>query len=194
MRKPLALTTIAVLSLALVACGKSTPTEVAPSRTPHSTVSASPTAPTPAKEAEPSRTRPLAALTDSNILAYCPDVAAVHFDGKADEVTKATICTSVPSGSGTTESASWVNFGMDALLSAYGASNEKITSDPCTKVAKDPMIVWLTGADGNIYPVYAPVDRCGYPSAGAVAAYQAAGLQILYEADLDANGKPIGPG
>ena len=193
MRKPLALVTIAVLSLALVACGKTAPTKIAPSSTPTPTASPSPSAPPPAKEAQPSRTRPLVALTDPDILAYCPDDAAVHFDGKADQVTKVVICTSVPSSTGTTESASWVNYGVDALLSAYGAANAKVTKDPCVRVAKDPLVIWLTGADDTIYPVYAPVDPCGYPSADAVAAYQAAGLQILYEADLDANGKPIAP-
>jgi hypothetical protein len=41
--------------------------------------------------------------------------------------------------------------------------------------------------------VYAPVDHCGYPSANAEAAYQAAGLQILWEADFDLNGNPVTP-
>lgn len=193
MRKPLALVTIAVISLALVACGKAAPSKVSSGPSPKPTISSTPSPPPPAKEAQPSRTRPLVPLTDPDILAYCPDEPAVHFDGKTKEVAKATICTSVTSATGTTESASWVNFGLDALLSAYGAENAKVTQEPCTRVAKDPLIVWLTDNAGKIYPVYAPVDRCGYPSAAAVDAYQAAGLQILYEADLDANGNPVAP-
>ncbi len=133
-------------------------------------------------------------VTDQASLAYCPDLPAVHFDGKAANVTKATICTSVPSSnSGTTESASWVNFGLDALLSAYGAPNQPVTEESCTRVATDPLLVWLTTTEGTLYPVYAPVDKCGYPSAAAIDAYQSAGLQILYEADLDANGQPVNP-
>lgn len=194
MRKPLALMTIAVLSLALSACGGSGPAKVKPSSTPQPTASAIPSATPTAKLAQPSRTRPLVALTDQAILAYCPDLPAVHFDGKAANVTKATICTSVPSSnSGTMESASWVNFGLDALLSAYGAPNQPVTKESCTRVTKDPLLVWLTTTEGTLYPVYAPVDKCGYPSAAAIDAYQSAGLQILYEADLDANGQPVNP-
>ncbi|WP_349897135.1 hypothetical protein [Parafrigoribacterium soli] len=193
MRKPLALVTIAVISLALVACGTSAPPKAAPSSSPTPTASATPSAPPPAKQAQPTRTRPLPLLTDPDILAYCPDEPAVHFDGKASDVTKILVCTSVPSANGTTESASLVNFGADALLSAYSAADAKVTKDPCVRVARDPLLIWITRSDGATHPVYAPVDPCGYPSSAAVAAYQALGLQILWEADLDANGTPVSP-
>lgn len=192
MRKPLALVTIAALSLVLSACGGPGPAPAKPSPTPRATASVTPSATPAAKLAQPSRTRPLVPFTDPAILAYCPDAPAVHFDGKAADITKATICTSVTSATGRAESASWVNFGLDALLSAYAKSNQPITKDSCTRVAKDPLIVWLTSTDGTLYPVYAPVDGCGYPGVDAVSAYQSAGLQILYEADFDANGQPVG--
>lgn len=193
MRKPLALLAIVMLGLSLAACSATTPTKVKTSSTPSPVASATPSAAPVAKEAQPTRTKPLAALTDPDILAYCPDVDAVHLDGKASDITKIVVCTSVTSATGTTESASSVNYGSEALLSAYGAANAKVTKDTCTRVAKDPLLIWLTSADGTIHPVYAPVDPCGYPSADAVAAYQAAGLQILWEADLDANGNPTHP-
>lgn len=193
MRKPLALVTIAALSIVLSACGGSGPAAVKPSQAPRPAASATPSATPSAKLAQPSRTRPLVSFNDTAILAYCPDVPAVHFDGKAAAIEKATICTSVPTTSGTKESASWVNFGLDALLSAYGEPNQPITREQCIRVAKDPLIVWLTTTDGTIYPVYAPVDACGYPSSAAIDAYQSAGLQILYEADFDADGNPVDP-
>lgn len=180
MRKPLALMTIAVLSLALSACGGSGPTKVKPSSTPRPTASVTPGTTPAVKLAQPSRTRPLVVLTNPDILAYCPDLPAVHFDGKTGTIAKATICTSVPSDTGATESASLVNFGLDALLSAYGEPNQPVSKDSCIRVATDPLIVWLTSTDGTLYPVYAPVDHCGYPSKDAVAAYQSVGLQILY--------------
>jgi hypothetical protein len=191
MRKPLALVTIAALSIVLSACGGSSPTAVKPSQTPRPTASATPSATPTAKLAQPSRTRPLVSFTDPAILGYCPDEPAVHFDGKAAAIEKATICTSVPTASGTTESASWVNFGLDALLSAYGEPNQPITREQCIRVATDPLIVWLTTTKGTIYPVYAPVDGCGYPSPGAIDAYKSTGLQILNEAAFDSNGNPV---
>lgn len=193
MRKPLALVTIAALSLVLSACGGTDAGPVKQSPTPRPSASATPSATPVVKLAQPSRTRPLTPFTDQAILAYCPDVPAVHFDGKAADITKATICTSVTSATGSTESASWVNFGLDALLSAYGEPNQPIAKGSCIRVAKDPLIVWLTDADGTLYPVYAPVDGCGYPSSAATDAYQSAGLQVLYEADFDSNGNPVGP-
>jgi hypothetical protein len=180
MRKSLALLSIVLLSLSLAACSSTTPDKAKPSPTPTPTASATPSAAPVAEEAQPSRTKPLVALTDPKILTYCPDLAAVHFDGKASKVTKIVICTSVTSATGTTESASSVNYGSEALLSAYGAANARKTQDSCIRVAKDPLLIWLTGADGTIYPVYAPVDPCGFPSADAVAAYLAAGLQLLW--------------
>lgn len=193
MRKPLALVTIAALSLVLSACGGTGAGPVKQSPSPRSSASATPSTTPAVKLAQPSRTRPLAPFADQAILAYCPDVPAVHFDGKAADIAKATVCTSVASATGRTESASWVNFGLDALLSAYGEPNQPIAKSSCTRVAKDPLIVWLTGTDGTLYPVYAPVDGCGYPSPDAIDAYQSAGLQVLYEADFDSNGNPVDP-
>ena len=191
MRKPLALMTIVALGIVLSACGGSSPSAVKPTQTPRPTASATPSATPAAKLAQPSRTRPLVSFESEKILGYCPDVPAVHFDGKAAAIEKARVCTSVSSASGTTESASWVNFGLDALLSAYGEPNQPLSKDPCIRVAKDPLIVWLTTTKGTVYPVYAPVDGCGYPSPAAIDAYSSTGLQILYEADFDANGNPI---
>ncbi|HXD62650.1 MAG TPA: hypothetical protein VN619_12085 [Lacisediminihabitans sp.] len=193
MRKPLVLVTMAVLSLALVGCGTSAPSKAKPSSSPTPTASATPSAPPPAKQAQPTRTRPLPLITSERILKYCPDMPAVHFDGTSSEVAKVDICTSVASATGTTETANWVNFGQEALLSAYAAPNATVTQEPCVRTAKDPLIVWITDTAGKVYPVYAPVDRCGYPSDDAVAAYRATGLQILDEVDLDANGNPVGP-
>jgi len=194
MRKPFAYLAIAILGLSLTACGSAKPAP-SPSTTPDRTPTVSPTPSTTpvAKQASPTRTTPLAALTDSDILGYCPDTPAVHFDGKARDVTKIRVCTSVTSANGIAETASDVNYGQEALLSAYGAPNALLTKDSCVRVAKDPLIIWLTLKDGTIQPVYAPVDHCGYPSANAEAAYQAAGLQILWEADFDPNGNPVTP-
>ena len=193
MRTPFALLAIVILGVSLAGCSAAAPAKTTTASTPASTASATPSAAPVAKEAQPSRTRPLIALTASKILTYCPDEPAVHFDGKTSDVTKVDICTSTSSATGTTETASWVNFGQDALLSAYGTANAKVTNSPCVRTAKDPLIIWLTNTAGKIYPVYAPVDSCGYPSVDAVAAYRAAGLQILDEADLDADGNPTNP-
>jgi hypothetical protein len=191
MRKPLVVVTIVLLSLSLAACTKPTTSAIAP----HSakpTPSATPKA-TPAPAiAAPASVTPLVQLTDPDILTYCPAIPAVHLEVKANTITKADICTSAPSPSGgTTESASVVNFGLDALLSAYGKANDTVTAN-CTSQALDPLIVWLTDSTGKVFSVYAPVDGCGFPSAEAADAYQSAGLQILYSADLDANGQPTG--
>ncbi len=194
MRKPLRYLVLVVLGLSLAACSttkQDAVTTTAPRSTPMA--SATPSSAAAAKEATPSRTIPLVPLTDSNILGYCPNIPAVHFDGKTDDVTKVTICTSITSATGRTESANWVNFGQDALLSAYSETNAQVTPDSCIRTAKDPLLIWLTRKDGTIYPVYAPVDACGYPNADSVAAYNATGQQILYEADLDANGNPTTP-
>jgi hypothetical protein len=195
MRKPFAYLAIAILGLSLTACGSAKPTQGPTTTTPGHTPSASSTPSTApaAKQATPTRTTPLAALTDPDILGYCPDTPAVHFDGAANEVTKIRVCTSVTSADGIAETAYDVNYGQEALLSAYGAPNALLTKDSCVRVAKDPLIIWLTLKDGTIHPVYAPVDHCGYPSANAEAAYQAAGLQILWEADFDLNGNPVTP-
>jgi hypothetical protein len=190
MRKPLALLAVVVLSLTLAACS-ATPAKSHGTHKPTPTPSASASHAPAAVLAKPLSTKPLTPLTNADILAYCPDVDAVHFDGKLTDVTKVTVCTSTVAGSGHTESASWVNFGDDQLLTAYTAPNAKVTTSGCSKVALDPLIVWLTKADGTIYSVYAPVDGCGFPTDAAAAAYQAAGLQVLYEVTLDANGTPI---
>ncbi|MHB1171739.1 MAG: hypothetical protein ACYCZY_04455 [Lacisediminihabitans sp.] len=194
MRKPLALLTIAALSLALAACSTTTGPG-APTRAPTQSASSTPTTTPTAREARPALTKPLVPLTDTHILSYCPDVAAVHFEGLANQVTHASMCTSTPDPStkGTTESAYWVNFGLDQLLAAYSVPNATASTGACASIGKDPFIVWLTGADGVIHAVYAPVDGCGLPTDAATAAYRAVGLQVLYEVTLDANGKPVTP-
>src|SRR6185312_12239636 len=101
MRKPFAYLAIAILGLSLTACGSAKPAQ-GPTTTPDHTPSASPTPSTApaAKQATPTRTTPLAALTDPDILGYCPDTPATHFDGAANEVTKIRVCTSVTSADG----------------------------------------------------------------------------------------------
>jgi hypothetical protein len=192
MRKPLVVLTIVLLSLSLAACAKTSTGAIA-HHSPKPTPSATPKATVAPVTAKPASVSPLVPLTDPDILAYCPAVPAVHLDVKADTITKADICTSVPSATGgTTESASVVNFGLDALLSAYGKPNQTVTANCSTQAALDPLIVWLTDTSGKVFSVYAPVDGCGLPNGDAADAYQSAGLQILYSADLDANGQPTG--
>jgi hypothetical protein len=191
MRKPLVVVTIVLLSISLAACAKTSTGAIA-HHSPKPTPSATPQATVAPVAAKPASVTPLVPLTDPDILTYCPAIPAVHLDVKADTITKADICTSVPSASGgTTESASVVNFGLDALLSAYGQPNQTVTGN-CTTQALDPLIVWLTDTTGKVFSVYAPVDGCGFPTSDAADAYQSAGLQILYSADLDANGQPTG--
>jgi hypothetical protein len=192
MRKPLIITTIVLLSLSLAACAKTTTSAIA-THSPKPTPSVTQKATAAPVVAKPASVTPLVPLTNPDILTYCPAVPAIHLDVKVNTITKADICTSVPSSSGgTTESASVVNFGLDALLSAYGKPNQTATGN-CSSQALDPLIVWLTDSTGKIFSVYAPVDGCGFPTSDAANAYQSAGLQILYSADLDANGKPTGP-
>jgi hypothetical protein len=193
MRKALVVVTIVLLSLSLAACAKPTTSAIAPHHSAKPTPSATPPKATHAPViATPASVTPLVQLTDPDILTYCPAIPAVHLEVKADTIAKADICTSVPTPSGgTTESASVVNFGLDALLSAYGKPNDTVTGN-CTSQALDPLIVWLTDSAGKVFSVYAPVDGCGLPSAEAADAYQSAGLQILYSAELDANGQPTG--
>jgi hypothetical protein len=190
MRKPLVVVTIVLLSLSLTACAKPTTSAIAP-HSPKPAPSETPKATSTPAMATPASVTPLVPLTDPDILGYCPAIPAVHFDVKADTITKADICTSVPTPTGTTESASVVNFGLDALLSAYGRPNDTVTGN-CSSQPLDPLIVWLTDSNGKVFSVYAPVNGCGLPTAEAADAYQSAGLQILYSADLDANGQPTG--
>jgi hypothetical protein len=192
MRKPLVVVTIVLLGLSLAACAAKPTTSAIAHHSAKPTPSATPKA-TPAPViATPTSVTPLVPLTDPDILTYCPAIPAVHLEVKADTITKADICTSVPSPSGgTTESASVVNFGLDALLSAYGRPNDTVTGN-CSGQELDPLIVWLTDSTGKVFSVYAPVNGCGSPSAEAADAYQSAGLQILFSADLDASGQPTG--
>jgi hypothetical protein len=190
MRKPLALLTIAALSLVLVGCS-STPEKATGSHTPKAKPSASPSTTPTVALAKPASTTPLTALKSAEILGYCPAIDAVHFQGKPADVSHASICGSEPVTGGTTESAYDVNFGLEQLLTAYSAPNETVKTSGCSKVALDPLIVWLTKPDGTIYAVYAPVTGCGSPTDAAAAAYAAVGKQILYQLSVDANGNPL---
>lgn len=147
--------------------------------------------------AKPAVTRLLVPLTSPEVLAYCPDIEAVHLadvDVDAGSIETVTVCTTeeVRSGESTTataviERASRVDTGTDLLLEAYRAPNAPKTSGACIELAADPLLVWIETPTG-LRAVYAPVDKCGFPSSAAAEAYAEVGLTTLAEVELPIDG------
>jgi hypothetical protein len=125
---------------------------------------------------------PLVPATHAHVQLQCPLVSAVHYDPDAiplDEVTGVYVCTTAPyadAPDGTPQIQEFVDrvAGSDipGLLRAYAVADAERPDDvACTLQLADPLIVWIHHADERITPVYAPTDRCGFPTAEAAAVY-----------------------
>ena len=193
MFRPAAAVAVLAIALALAGCG-------APG---------TPGTPSPEPTAEPALTRPLFPLSAPEVLEYCPDIAAVHFDGDVDAVIEVYVCTaddilstddstdnSTDGATGdiipSVQRASRVTRGAEELLDAYSQPNAPKTTGACIELAADPLIVWLKTADG-ITPVYAPVDECGFPADDPSEAFLAVQLEALVEIRLGGVVPPVDP-
>ncbi len=67
--------------------------------------------------------------------------------------------------------------GLDRLLAEYREPDASRTDGPCTLELPNPRIVWLHGRD--VVAVRAPVDECGTPTRGAVAAYDSLTTRVV---------------
>jgi hypothetical protein len=147
--------------------------------------------PTPTGRATPFSVAPAAPLVVPAVLEYCPLESAVHFDGYLLPVDEVFICRADGShGSdgvstfGPWESASSVAHAA-ALLAAYRVADARTTDARCIRSFHDPLIVWVHH-NGVTTAYYAPVDRCGYPSAAATSAYEKARRTVLIDVDRGA--------
>ncbi|CAD5996215.1 hypothetical protein [Agreia sp. COWG] len=141
---------------------------------------------------QPTTTMPLMQFPDSAELgAWCPlDTPAVHLHQLDVEVTGAVVCTSALGTDGAaTITVNTVEAGLDALLDAYAAPNAPIDDTiACTAQLKDPLLVWLSYPGERAYPVYAPVDACGFPTADAESAFTS--LTLTPAASFGLDGAP----
>ena len=133
--------------------------------------------------------RPLVPLVSGEALEYCPDVGAGHLDGPTDAVEATYICSArvvdtEPDGKVITQETVERVADPAALFEAYAADDEEPTDGMCTMQVEDPLVVWLDLGD-EVVAVRAPVDGCGFPTADAKAAYEAADRTLVLEAGGD---------
>lgn len=181
-----ALTTLVVglglAALALSGCasgGTATPT-------PTYTVTPAPTEEPSDGIARPSSITPLEQFVPTiEVNDYCPlDPQAVHLHQLERTVEAAYLCTSKLSATdgSLTTTISQVDGGLDELVAAYSVPSEAIVPDGmCTLQIEDPLLVWVIYPGQRIYPVYAPVNACGFPLDEARAAYAALTLTTVGE-------------
>jgi hypothetical protein len=144
--------------------------------------------PTPTGLAHPDSVAPLVPLISAQVVEYCPVEDAAHYSGYPLPVDEVYICrgdgskgTDGISTYGPWESAYRI---MDpiALLTAYRKPDAQANGRHCGPFPADPLIIWVHHA-GVTKAYYAPVDRCGVPSASSAAAYQNAKRVLLVEVD-----------
>jgi hypothetical protein len=124
---------------------------------------------------------------------YCPlDVPPAHLHQSADLVTGATVCGTKFDDdqlSTSTTTVSAVTGGLPELLEAYSVPNAPVEEGVmCTLQLEDPALVWVTYPGERSYPIYAPVDKCGFPTPEAAAAYSALTLQPIMSFTKNADG------
>lgn len=145
--------------------------------------------PDPLPRAEPVITQPLEPLTAPEVLEYCPQEDAVHFDGVVDTIDEVYSCSAEVSGQGVrVERVERITEWRDELLTLYSEPNEFATADACIQLVPDPLILWLHRGD-EVTPVYAPVDECGFPNAIVLDAYETAEFETVLEVEVGTNGE-----
>lgn len=121
---------------------------------------------------------PPIAITHPHAQLTCPDVPTRHFDDDPADVVAVHRCTAdFHEVEGVLNKVQYVEDlrGDPAeLLAAYAAPDEEPTTGGCNGDLPDPLILWLDLADGETIAVYAPLDACAKPQAGAAEAYEAA--------------------
>lgn len=149
-------------------------------------------APSPTGFAVPNVVAPLSPLVVPAILASCPLVSPVHYDGYWIPVDEVFICradvhhdTDGISTYGPWEASYRIPY-PQALLRAYRAPNARATNALlCPRDFQDPLLVWVHH-NGVTTAYYAPVDGCGNPSTAARDAYTAAQRITLITVDRGA--------
>ena len=182
-RRAVARLSVVAVSFALIAAGATAcvPLVATPEPTP-----------SPTGFAVPNAVAPLSPLVVPAILASCPLVAPVHYDGYWIPVDEVYICradghhdTDGVSTYGPWETSYRIPHPA-ALLRAYRAPNAR-SSDPaqCSHDFQDPLLVWVHH-DGVTSAYYAPVDGCGNPSNAARDAYTAVKRDAIIAVDRGA--------
>lgn len=141
------------------------------------------------ERAEPVLTQPLEPLTSPEVLEFCPQEDAVHFDGVVDTIDNVYECSVEVSADGTrVERVERVTNWADELLTLYSEPNEYATADACIQLAPDPLIVWVH-KDDEVTPYYAPVDECGFPNEIVQDAYETAEFETVLEVEVTGTGE-----
>lgn len=152
----------------------------------------------PTFPAEPQQLEPLTPITEPAVLAYCPAVNAVHYDGFAPyEFVYACRADDHRPSDGVTTYGPWeATYRIrdpQTLLAQYATPNGTRRAGPCPARAADPLILWVH-ARGTVEAIYAPVDECGFPRDEIVTAYANSDRDLLLEFDsgapLDAHDTP----
>lgn len=120
---------------------------------------------------------PLVPLTHPDVLAYCPELPAEHLAVAAAEVVDVLRCTTELGldGAASIERVDRLATDPAVLLEAYAADDAERPEDQvCTLDFADPLILWLTLANGETIAVRAPADQCGKPQQTAADALASA--------------------
>jgi hypothetical protein len=148
--------------------------------------------PSPTGFAVPNAVAPLSPLVVPAVLASCPLVGPVHYDGYWIPVDEVYICradghhdTDGVSTYGPWETSYRIPHPA-ALLHAYRVPNARSTDAQfCPHDFSDPLLVWVHH-NGVTSAYYAPVDGCGNPSKAARDAYLEADRIALIAVDRGA--------
>lgn len=184
MFKQVVVSTIIAVSSLLLLAGCSNPTKPTPTPAPTGEGIA-PGEPSPGSAtAQPASKFPFIRVTDAEALNYCPDVEAVHLQDSGislmtTEIKHAYLCQDdslvepAEDGKPKTVTVFEVTDGLFSLLEAYSAENASVTpATTCILSLPSPLIVWVSGGNNGITPIYAPVDECGFPQQEAAEAYR----------------------
>lgn len=131
---------------------------------------------------------PLERLQHPHVTRTCPDEPAEHFDGDTSDIVAVYRCTAQllpPDEHGAVKLEHWVDRAVDwdAVLAAYAEPNAAHAAGVCTLQEEDPLILWIARADGTT-PVYAPKDRCGFPTEAARGALEATEFERILVAKM----------
>lgn len=176
---------VAVSSLVLLAGCSNADVTPAPDPVP-SSEGVAPGEPYPGSpEAQPASKFPFIRVTEGEALKYCPDFEAVHFNDSGislitTEIKHAYLCQDdsfiepAEDGKSKTVTVLEVKDGLFDLLEAYSAENAYVNpAATCNLSLPSPLIIWVSGGNKGITPIYAPVDQCGSPQQEAADAYRA---------------------